>query len=147
MILDKQNILVDNVLLSAIPAATSTSYDTIDLLGGGTAQAESDITPNLSDLDIVAIITDAAAAGGTSLNVELFTGATAGALTTLINDSEAVVTASMVLGYRFPVDIPRGAPLLRWLTARLTQAGTAFTGAGRITVALVPRGGQQTAQA
>jgi hypothetical protein len=146
MLLDKQNLFSD-LLLSAIPAAASTATDTVDLLGGGTADTQSDITPNVSDVQLLAIITDAACAGGTSLNIQLFTGATAAALTTKVSESGVIVTATMVQGYRFPIAIPAGFPLLRWLTCQLVQAGTAFTGTGRLMVALVPRGGEQTAQA
>ena len=147
MLLDKQNTFTDNILLSAIPAAATTLQDVIDLLGGGTADTNSDITPNVPGASVVAIITDAAAAGGTSLQLQLVTGATSGAVTTVVNTGAAIATASLVQGYRFGIEVPEGFPLQRWLGVNLIQAGTAFTGTGRITVALVPNGGQQTAQA
>jgi len=152
MLLDKQNIFSD-VLLSSITAASTTLSDVIDLLGGGTAQSDtfggalSDITPNLADLDIVAIITDAAAAGGTSLQLQLVTGATSGAVTTVVHTTAAILTAALVPGYRFGIEIPRGFPMQRWIGVNRIQAGTAFTGVGRLMLAVVPRGGQQTAQA
>jgi hypothetical protein len=146
MLLDKQNIFTDNILVSTIPAGVPTLQDVIDLLGGGTAQTESDITPNVDGLEVVAVITDAAVAGGTSLQLQLVTGATSGAVTTVVNTGAAIVTASLIQGYRFGIEVPTGFALQRWLGVNLIQAGTAFTGTGRITVALVPSGGQQTAQ-
>lgn len=155
MLLDKQNVMINDILLSAIPAGASTpagtGTDVIDLLGGGTAQSDvygaalSDITPNVDDVEVLAIITDAAAAGGTSLQLQLVTGATASP-TTVVHTTGAIATAALVLGYRFALAIPPGFQLGRYLGVAMIQAGTAFTGNGRLHVSLVPRGGQQTAQ-
>jgi hypothetical protein len=158
MLLDKKNMIMDAVLLSAIPAGATTAAGTtpvagvIDLLGGGTAQSDNygialtDITPYIQDIETFAIIAVAAAAGGTSLNVQLVTGSTI-TPTTVVAQSGVIATAGLTLGLRLPLEIPRGTKLGRYLGIQLVHVGTAFTGTGELHISFVPRDGQQTAQA
>jgi len=158
MLLDKKNMIMDAVLLSAIPAGATTAAGTtpvagvIDLLGGGTSESDvfgkalTDITPTVQDMETFAIIAVADCAGGTSLNVQLVTGST-NLPTTVVAQSGVVLTAGLLLGLRLPLEIPRGTKLGRFLGIQLVHAGTAFTGTGELHISFVPRDGQQTAQA
>lgn len=146
MLLDKHNLLCDGIAISNIPAGATTIADVVPTTPGNSIDLATANRRRNGVIKVMAMVHGAAAAGGTSLNVQIFTAATAATATTLVAQSGAIVTATMVAGYEFPIEIPQSIKLLRYLVCVLVQAGTAFTGAGLLTVGLVPEGDAQTAQ-
>jgi len=154
MLLDKQNIMVDAMLLTAVPAAATTIADTI----GTTGQCQSlDLGAagrHLDNMRVMCQITGGVPAAGTSLAVQLVTGAAAATATAIVGTSAAISLADLILlnagtyvyGNEIAIDINPSAKLLRFLTVQFVQVGIAFTGTTTITVALVPECDLQTAQ-
>lgn len=70
-----------------------------------------------------------AAVGGTSVDVSLITSASAqlGTPTTIL-DFTAVVTATLVKGYRQIITLPRSAAYLQWLGVQAVTVGTYSAG-------------------
>jgi len=152
MILDKQTTIVDGLLLSAIDAA-STTLATAET--GGNALSLPTFGERLGEMQINAFIHGEDCAGGTSLRLILYVSSAPTAKTNAvaIADSGVIATATMKKGYVFPMAIhpatkltPSGGSAPAYIITELIQAGTAFTGNGKLTIALVPKGDQQTAQ-
>jgi hypothetical protein len=145
MLLDVDNLLLDGIAVTAIPPAAPTTADGV-ITGAKSIDLASANRRRSGVIKVMAMIHGAAVVGGTSLNVQIFTGAAAATATTKVAESGVILQATMVAGYEFPIEIPQNIKLLRYLTVVLVQAGTAFTGSGLLTVGLVPDGDAQTAQ-
>lgn len=80
-------------------------------------------------------------AGGTSLQIQIQTGATA-TPTTVVISSAAIATASLVAGYQFHVSVPLPRKLLRYMRLNYVVVGTMT--AGKITAGLMADAGQDS---
>ena len=80
-------------------------------------------------------------AGGTSLQVQVRTGATTSP-TTVVVSSAAIVTASLVAGYQFQISVPLPRQLLRYMDLNYVVVGTHT--AGKITAGLMADAGQDS---
>ncbi len=71
-----------------------------------------------------------AAAGGTNCDIQLITSASSSLSSpTVIYDFTAIVTATLVKGYRQIAPLPRSASYLQWLGVQAVTTGTYTTGA------------------
>jgi len=135
MVLDKQNLFSEDQAITV----TAVSTNIIDL---GT-DATGTPTPNNKDAEILAQVTTAFV-GGTSVAFSLYTDSdVAFGSATLMFTTAAVVTASLVAGYKFKVPtLPEGVE--RYVRATYTVVGT--HSAGAVTAGLKEMGGVSTGQ-
>lgn len=155
MLLDKQNLMINNVLVTAMAASTTYTADPsagTPLVPGSLGSVGSidlgTTVPNRrkTGLKVFAMITGATVAGTASLAVNIYNSATPSAATTLLTSSGTITAATMVAGYEFPIDLIESQKLiLQYLVCTVVTGAGTPTGVATLHVGLVPEGDAQTA--
>jgi len=154
MILDKQNLIINNVPVSGLVASTTYTADSTagtPLLTPSGSIGSIDLgktVPNrrVGRMKLMAQIQGGVVAGTASLNITLYNSATPTAATTQIVTTGTVAAATMVAGYEFPIEIPESTIfVLRYLVATVVTGAGAGSGSALINFGLVPEGATQTA--
>ena len=156
MILDKQNLIINNVPVLALAASTTYACDPTAVSPAPLPTPSGSIgsidlgktVPNrrLGRMKLMAQIQGGVVAGTASLNITLYNSATPTATTTQIVTTGTVSAATMVAGYEFPIEIPESTIfILRYLVATVVTGAGTGSGSALINFGLVPEGASQTA--